>query len=238
MKKYEMILDYLENKVSDGIFKTGDILPSENELSDLFQTSRATVRRALVELENRGMIQKQRGRGSIVIKPDKLDFPISGLTSYKELVSALNFDSLTDVVSFDKVLIDKNLAELTRFEENTYAWRINRRRQIDGKFLVSDTDFIKFDLAPLLTAEIAADSIYQYLENELGITISFAQKEITIDFINQNDENLLDLDSNDRHVVSVKSHVYLNDASIFQYTESRHQVDKFRFTEFARRQKR
>ncbi|MDR0317936.1 MAG: trehalose operon repressor, partial [Lactococcus lactis] len=42
----------------------------------------------------------------------------------------------------------------------------------------------------------------------------------------------------DHHVVSVKSHVYLADNTLFQYTESRHQVDRFRFTEFARRQKR
>ncbi|GFH40760.1 trehalose operon repressor [Pseudolactococcus insecticola] len=238
MKKYEVIFQYLEQKILAGEYAAGDILPSENELTALLDTSRATVRRALVELENRGMIQKQRGRGSIVIKSDKLDFPISGLTSYKELVSALHFESLTDVVRFDKVEVDQKLADLTLLELGSMAWCIVRRRQIDGKFLVLDTDYIKFDVAPFLTAEIAQDSIYQYLEHDLNIDISFAQKEITIDFVSSYDAELLDLEEHDRHVVSVKSHVYLNDASVFQYTESRHQVDKFRFTEFARRQRR
>ena len=89
-----------------------------------------------------------------------------------------------------------------------------------------------------MTKADVAYSLYDYLEKQLKIEISFAQKEITIDFINDEDQDLLDLNPLDRHIVSVKSHVFLNDARVFQYTESRHQVDKFQFTEFARRQKR
>ncbi len=36
-------------------------------------------------------------------------------------------------------------------------------------------------------------------------------------------------------VVVVKSYTYLSDASLFQYTESRHRPDKFKFVDFARR---
>ena len=41
----------------------------------------------------------------------------------------------------------------------------------------------------------------------------------------------------DQQVVSVKSQVYLADGRQFQYTESRHKLDKFRFVDFAKRQK-
>ena len=36
-------------------------------------------------------------------------------------------------------------------------------------------------------------------------------------------------------VVVVKSYTYLEDRSLFQYTESRHRTDKFKFVDFARR---
>ena len=39
----------------------------------------------------------------------------------------------------------------------------------------------------------------------------------------------------DQHVVSIKSQVYLADGRQFQYTESRHKLDKFRFVDFAKR---
>ncbi|MCJ1994771.1 trehalose operon repressor [Lactococcus piscium] len=238
MKKYEMILYDLEGKIKNKTVKENELLPSENELVKHYDASRATVRQALKILEERGLIQKQKGRGSVVIASSKLNFPISGLTSYKELQASLGFESSTHVVTFEKLIIDQELANQTLFKLGTEVWHILRTRQIDGKAVVLDRDFIKYDIAPDMTREAVADSLYHYLENQLNIDISFAQKEITIDFINDEDKKRLDLNPLDRHVVSVKSHVFLNDATIFQYTDSRHQVDKFQFTEFARRQKR
>ena len=233
-----MILYDLEGKIKNKIVKENELLPSENELVKHYDASRATVRQALKVLEERGLIQKQKGRGSVVIASSKLNFPISGLTSYKELQASLGFESITHVVTFEKLIIDQELANQTLFKLGTEVWHILRTRQIDGKAVVLDRDFIKYDIAPDMTREAVADSLYHYLENQLNIDISFAQKEITIDFINDEDKKRLDLNPLDRHVVSVKSHVFLNDATIFQYTDSRHQVDKFQFTEFARRQKR
>ena len=233
-----MILYDLEGKIKNKTVKENELLPSENELVKHYDASRATVRQALKILEERGLIQKQKGRGSVVIASSKLNFPISGLTSYKELQASLGFESSTHVVTFEKLIIDQELANQTLFKLGTEVWHILRTRQIDGKAVVLDRDFIKYDIAPDMTREAVADSLYHYLENQLNIDISFAQKEITIDFINDEDKKRLDLNPLDRHVVSVKSHVFLNDATIFQYTDSRHQVDKFQFTEFARRQKR
>ena len=70
----------------------------------------------------------------------------------------------------------------------------------------------------------------------IGENSAYARKEITCQNINGQDEKFLDL----RHhtmVVSVESYTYLDDARVFQYTSSRHRPDKFRFIEFARRQK-
>ncbi len=73
----------------------------------------------------------------------------------------------------------------------------------------------------------------------LFLVLAFAGIMLLINFRSYNDEDktYLDLNPKDRHVVSVRSHVYLANNNVFQYTESRHQVDKFRFTEFSRRQK-
>ena len=98
-----------------------------------------------------------------------------------------------------------------------------------------DKDILLTTIVPELDTEIAKDSIYRYFENQLGLTISFAEKEITIDALTDEDRELLDLNQHDINIVSVKSRVFTSDARQFQYTESRHQVDKFRFFDFARR---
>ena len=89
---------------------------------------------------------------------------------------------------------------------------------------------------PDLTREIGEFSIYAYLEETLKLYITYARKEITIDHVSDQDQILLDI-GRDQHVVSVKSQVYLADGRQFQYTESRHKLDKFRFVDFATRQK-
>ena len=48
------------------------------------------------------------------------------------------------------------------------------------------------------------------------------------------DKILLDI-ANENHVVSVKSQVYLANGQQFQFTDSRHKLDKFRFVDFAKR---
>lgn len=67
MKKYEEIYLYIVTKINEGEYKIGDSLPSENELSSIFNTSRVTVRRALNDLDNNGLIIKQQGKESIVV---------------------------------------------------------------------------------------------------------------------------------------------------------------------------
>lgn len=237
MKKYEIILRDLEKKIHEGRYPENELLPSENQLTVLYQTSRATVRQALKILEENGIIQRRHGFGSIVIPRERLMFPISGLTSFKELKDSLNFSSTTEILIFEKITVDKQLSELSFFEEGTQAFHILRRRNIDEQFVILDRDYILASAAPDMTREKVKCSLYAYLEDHVHLDISYAQKEITIDFVNEEDKTYLDLNPKDRHVVSVRSHVYLANNNAFQYTESRHQVDKFRFTEFSRRQK-
>ena len=101
---------------------------------------------------------------------------------------------------------------------------------------VLDIDYLDKGIVPDLTREIGEQSIYAYLENDLKLKIAYAKKEFTIDHANDQDKILMDL-GKDQQVVSVKSQVYLADGRQFQYTESRHKLDKFRFVDFAKRQK-
>ena len=97
-----------------------------------------------------------------------------------------------------------------------------------------DTDYLNANIVPNITETVAADSLYNYIENELGLKISFARKEFTVVKATEEEKNLLDMHEYDL-LVCVKSYTYLEDASLFQYTISKHRPDKFRFVDFARR---
>ncbi len=67
MKKYEIIYNEVLSQIDNNNINIGESIPSENELSSKFNTSRVTVRKALAMLENNGIIMKQQGKESIVV---------------------------------------------------------------------------------------------------------------------------------------------------------------------------
>ena len=237
MKKYEQIFKLLKQDILNETYQIDDYLPSEHELVQTYKVSRDTIRKSLDLLQKAELIQKIRGQGSKVIKQAQIDFPVSNLTSYQELVQQHGINSKTNLIQLEKITVDKKLSNLTGFPEYRLVWRIVRQRVVDEVASVLDIDYLDKTLVPYLTREIAGQSIYAYLEEELGLRIAYAQKEITIDPATNRDQILMDIGT-DQHVVSVKSKVYLADGQQFQFTDSRHKLEKFRFIDFAKRQKR
>ena len=234
MKKYQKLFKQIEADIQNETYAIGDFLPSEHELMEIYQVSRDTVRKSLSLLQEEGLIKKIRGQGSQVIKEETVNFPVSNLTSYQELVQELGLRSKTNVVSLDKIIIDKKASLLTGFPEFRMVWKVVRQRVVDDLVSVLDTDYLDMELIPGLSREIAEQSIYSYIENQLKLTIDYAQKEITIDQSNDRDKILMDI-GKDPYVVSIKSKVYLQDGRQFQFTESRHKREKFRFVDFEKR---
>lgn len=234
-KFHEIFLD-LENDILNGTYQPGELLPSENQLVEKYNVSRETVRKALNLLINAGYIQKKQGKGSIVLNIRKFDLPISGVISYKELQEAQQIKGVTKVVELNEEVVDKSLSLLTGWQEGAAVWKLVRQREIDDEVVIIDIDYLLKEIIDELPKNRAEESIYEYFENDLKLEISYAQKEITVEPITIQDQKLMRLDG-DSHVVVVRSVVSLEDTRCFEFTESRHRLDKFKFVDFARRRK-
>jgi len=66
---FEDLVAQIEGAILDGRLKTGDKLPAQRDLVDMFQTSRGPLREALRVLEQKGLLEIKRGvRGGAVVK--------------------------------------------------------------------------------------------------------------------------------------------------------------------------
>lgn len=232
--KFLSIYSDLVAKIKNGELEPDALLPSEHELTEMYNTSRETIRKALHLLSQNGFIQKVRGKGSVVIDINKFDFPVSGLVSFKELAQKMDIPPKTIVNSLSLVKPDQYVRQQLNLSNKDKVWEAIRIREIGSQKIILDKDYLVERFVPQLTKEICEDSIYQFLEHDLGLTISFAKKEIVVEEPTAEDRLLLNLEGF-HNVVVIKNYVYLDDASLFQYTESRHRPDKFRFVDFARR---
>src|SRR6185437_10684393 len=66
MPLYFQLARLLTGEISVGRWRAGDRLPSEAEICVTYRVSRATVRQALLRLENDGLIQRLKGRGTFI----------------------------------------------------------------------------------------------------------------------------------------------------------------------------
>lgn len=65
-KKYENIISWVEHEIEEGRLHHGDKLPAEKEFAEQFEVSRQTVRRALEDLTDRGIVEGRRGSGTYI----------------------------------------------------------------------------------------------------------------------------------------------------------------------------
>ena len=163
-----------------------------------------------------------------------MNFPVSDLTSYQELIEQQGLKSQTNIISLDKIIVDIILSEKTGFSRSQQVWCLIRQRIVDGCASVVDIDYLDVRHMPQLNRIIAENSIYDYLENQLHLSISHAFKEITIDNTSEQDKILIDI-GKDHNVVCIRSKVYLNNGNQLQFTESRHKLEKFKFVYYAKR---
>src|SRR5699024_5132539 len=108
---YEQIKLTLKNKIGKDENKEGNRIPNEKKIREKFGTSRITVRRALKELENEGILEVVHGKG-IFVKKLKLPIHILDLNGFTEGLSVLDNTFTKEVVSkeintSDKFLTDK-----------------------------------------------------------------------------------------------------------------------------------
>lgn len=232
--KFHKIFSDIAEEIQNGQFKAGDTLPSESELCERFSASRETIRKALNLLAQNGLIHKIQGKGSVVLDINKFNFPFGGLVSFKEVSRKMGRKSRTIVHDFGLCHPDAYISKQLGIPSKEYVWKVKRTREIDGEKIILDKDYIHPKIVLALTKDICENSIYEYFENELGLKISFAKKEIYVEDLNDEDREYLDVEGF-VNIVVVKSLVYLDDTTLLQYTESRHRPDKFRFTDFARR---
>lgn len=199
----------------------------------IYGVSRDTIRKVLNLLVERGIIQKNKGKGSLVLDIDRISFPVSGVVSFNELKATMDCDVETELIIFVQSEITKDIKKHLNMDSGK-IYHVERVRKINGEKIILDIDYLNGKVVKGLEPDHAKVSLYKYIEDVLGLKIGFAKKEITVVKATERERELLDLNEYDV-LVCVKSYTYLDDATLFEYTISKHRPDKFRFVDFARR---
>lgn len=236
--KYDVIYRDLKEKIETEVYSYQEMLPSENTLVSEYGCSRNTVRRALAELASEGYVQPMHGKGvrNIFRPVEQSAFTVGGIESFRESAERNHKTAKTKVLQFTEITADEKIEKRTGFPRGTELYYIQRLRSLDGKPLILDHNYFLKRLMPGLNQEIAEGSVYDYLEDQLGMTIKTSKRSMTVERVTQVDEKYMEL--NDYNCMAViTSQTFNEDGVQFEYTQSRHRPDYFRFQDVATRKK-
>ena len=236
--KFEEIYRDLKYKVEQGEYLYCEFLPSENTLIGIYDCSRNTIRRALSVLAEDGYVQAIHGKGvQVIYQPSgKKTFTVGGIETFRESARRNSFSYETRVTRFETITTDAELSEWTNFPPGTELLWVERIRCLNGKALILDINYFLKSAVEGLTPQVAAQSIYAYLEQEKGMQILTSKRRITVERASREDREQLDLDGYDCLAV-VTSNTFNSDGVMFEFTQSRHQPEYFSFYDTATRKK-
>ncbi|HUV01780.1 MAG TPA: GntR family transcriptional regulator [Bacteroidales bacterium] len=176
--QYRKLYEILRRHITDGVYKEGDLLPSENELCQLYGMTRPTVRQALSTLANDGYIRKHQGKGSIV---HHLPRDI-GILSVSGTTSALGDRNLKTRIIVKPLLIpwpDNFMFPLTMLEKESGCIYMERVRLLDNDPVFYDISYIANINLPRITArQFENRSLFQILREHYLIEIKGGEQRI------------------------------------------------------------
>ncbi len=229
---YETIYKDLKQKIETDVFAYQELLPSENTLIRTYDCSRNTLRRAVSRLVADGYVQTMQGKGvrNIYQPVSQTAFTIGEIETFRESAARNGHRSFTRVLLFTEFAISEKQSRYTGFPVGAEIYYIQRLHYLDEMPLILNHNYFLKEAVPGLTKEIAENSIYQYLENTLHMTIVNSKRIMTVEKMTQIDEKYLKMNAEDYNCMAVvSSQTYNSDGVMFEYTQSRHRPDYFRF---------
>lgn len=167
----------LRKHIVDGVYPEGSLLPSENELCQLHEVTRPTVRQALTKLAVEGYILKHQGKGSIVRSLPKG----IGILSIQGTTSGIGKHNL-ETKPIEKPYISKWPEEfpfeLSGLELESGCVILERKRIVDGTPILYEISYIPNINIPRFTSKSFENrSLFDVMRTSYDIeVISGAQK--------------------------------------------------------------
>lgn len=175
---YGQVYETLRKHIMDGVYREGDLLPSENELCKTNGITRPTVRLALDQLVKDGFIKKQQGKGSIVCaKPKGI-----GILSVAGTTSAIGKKNLTTKILEGPELKnwDPNfMFPLSDAHRESGCIYMERVRLVNNKPLFYDITFLpNINLPRFTTRKFENRSLFDILRKSYQIKVTGGEQRL------------------------------------------------------------
>lgn len=225
---YYRIYSELRTRILNGYYKDGK-LPPEMKLCEEFKTSRITVRNALEQLRREGLIVRSKGSGTFVKKVE----------GEEELTRLTGFtDEMKDRKVTSKVLENKLVSVPLETQEQfglpagTLVVLLKRVRYIDARPVAIESAYLNpsvdLRILNILQKNMETSSLYHFLQDELSISLSYAEEILEVTKASKEEAQLLNIKLGECAILR-KRYTYTDTGKCVEFVLSIYRADEYKF---------
>lgn len=190
---YLQIKEILEERIFNNIYSVNSLMPSETVLAEEFGVTRATIRNALKELKNAGLIYTEKGKGTIIKSP-KIEQSLLKFYSFGREFKNSPYDIGSKVISKEKITPTLDLTEKLQVDEKSFLFKVKRLRLFNSIPMILETSYIpEYIAGNIINEDLENKSIYDLLEEKYGVKIIKAKEYIEPKISDEIEANLLEI---------------------------------------------
>src|ERR1700761_5989572 len=160
----DQVREELTELISSGAYPVGERLPNEQEMSERFRVSRATVREAYRALIDAGYLSRRHGTGTFVNRlPQRHALDLN--LSYTAMIQAAGFTASIEVISQRIETVDDDDQGRLHLEPGDEVVVVERVRLADARPVVYSVDRIPLQIVPEEMRGNLGPSLFEMLED-------------------------------------------------------------------------
>ena len=192
---YYQVAYLIEHYIEEKEFQDGNAFFSEEYIATALNVSRPTVNRAIKMMIRKGVLERLRGRGTIVRKAGKVPIALmSELISYGQMLSRMRMEFRTELIDRDIMTPSAQLAAKLNLHPGEKVIRLKRLREAQKEPLMVVDSFLpyaKFSKLMDIQEKSYSNDLYRILWELFNTEIVKAKREVTASRMSLEDAKLL-----------------------------------------------
>lgn len=170
---YVQIRDSLRRQILEGHYSVHERLPSENAMMKSFGVSRITIRQALRDLHNEGLVFSAQGKGTFVSKPKAVQ-NVQRLEGFGEAMAAQGYEASARVLSIQQMKATKAVVAALDLSPGDEVVEVKRVRYLNREPVGLENSYFPLDIGRRMFSLDLSGDIFPMLENLFGMALGGA----------------------------------------------------------------
>jgi DNA-binding GntR family transcriptional regulator len=188
---YKQLTEIIKSQIESGQLKTGEKIPSEAELIKKYNVSRITVRAAISELVEDGVLVRSQGKGTFVASPKSVYQANDHIGFTRSCILAGKTPS-TKLLKAELVLPPSSIKKFLGIADDEKVIMTERLHSVDNEPISIETNHYPLSFGFLLNENLEG-SLFELLEEKYKIIIAHSERTLEVCFPTAYETKLLNI---------------------------------------------